>query len=76
MDRIVGYKKYSTCAGDTIDALAIDMYNDEGLAHRIIQFNPDYADVLVFDANIPLKLPVYDEDVSAGSSTLPPWRRE
>ncbi len=76
MDRIIGYKKYYTSTGDTFDVLALDMYNDEGLAHRIIQFNPDYADVIVFDAGIPLKLPVYDEDVSSNTETLPPWRRE
>ena len=33
---------YKTRAGDTFDALALTMYNDERLADRIIRFNPDH----------------------------------
>lgn len=74
MDRISGYKRYYTREGDTFDALALAMYNEERLAHRIIQFNPDYADVIIFGPGVLLKLPVYDEDVSESVDTLPPWR--
>lgn len=74
MDRIIGYKKYYTHEGDTFDSLALAMYNEERLSHRIIRFNPDYADVIVFGPNVLLKLPVYDEDVSENVDTLPPWR--
>ena len=49
------------------------MYNDERLAWYIIQFNPDYADVIVFDANTPLRLPVVEN--AETPETLPPWRR-
>lgn len=49
------------------------MYGDERLAHRIIQFNPDTADVVVFGPNVELRLPIYE---SANTpETLPPWRR-
>ena len=58
-DRIIGYKTYTTREGDTFDALALAMYGEERLAHRIIKFNPDTADVVVFDT----------------PETLPPWRR-
>lgn len=74
MRRITGYKEYTTREGDTFDALALEMYGEETLAHYIIEFNPDYADVLIFDANVPLQLPIV-ENVET-PDTLPPWRRE
>lgn len=73
MRRVTGYKEYSTQDGDTFDALALQMYNEERLAHYIIEFNPDYADVLFFDANVKLRLPIV-ENVET-PDTLPPWRR-
>jgi phage tail protein X len=73
-DRIIGYKQYITAEGDTFDALALDMYGDEKLSSRIIEFNPDYADVIIFGGNIKLMLPVYDEDEAGSLDTLPPWR--
>lgn len=73
MHRVTGYKEYSTCEGDTFDALALEMYGEERLAHYIIGFNPDYADVLIFEANIPLRLPIVEE--SETPDTLPPWRK-
>lgn len=48
------------------------MYNEEKLAKYIIDFNPEHADVIVFDANVPLRLPIM-EDVET-PATLPPWR--
>ena len=73
MRRVTAYKEYTTREGDTFDALALDMYGEETLAHYIIEFNPDYADVLIFDANVALRLPIV-EDVET-PDTLPPWRR-
>lgn len=74
MYRVIGYKEYITREGDTFDMLSLEMYNEESLAHYIIEFNPDYADVLVFDANIKLRLPIV-ENVET-PDTLPPWRKE
>ena len=74
MRKVTGYKEYTTREGDTFDALALDMYGEETLAHYIIEFNPDYADVLIFDANVPLRLPIVEETETP--ETLPPWRRE
>lgn len=74
MLRITGYKEYTTREGDTFDALALSMYNDEGMSSVIIQFNPDYCDVIVFDAFVKLRLPVVDNTETAAS--LAPWRRE
>ena len=74
MRKIISYKKYMTRQGDTFDALALEMYGEETLAHYIIEFNPDYADVLIFEANVPLRLPIV-ENVET-PDTLPPWRRD
>lgn len=74
MRKVIAYKEYITREGDTFDALALEMYGEETLAHYIIEFNPDYADVLIFDANVALRLPIV-EDVET-PDTLPPWRRE
>ena len=59
MRRVTGYKDYTTREGDTFDALALEMYGEEMLAHYIVEFNPDYADVLIFDANVALRLPIH-----------------
>lgn len=74
MRKVTGYKEYTTRESDTFDALALEMYGEETLAHYIIEFNPDYADVLIFDANVALRLPIV-EDVET-PDTLPPWRRD
>ena len=73
MRRVTGYKQYTTREGDTFDALALAMYGEERLAHRIIQYNPDTADVVVFGPNVELRLPIYES--ADTPETLPPWRR-
>lgn len=72
MRRVTSYYEYTTQDGDTLDLLALDMYNDERLAHYIIEYNPDYADVIVFEGGVQLKLPVVEE--AETSETVPPWR--
>lgn len=74
MPNISGYKKYITVEGDTFDALALAAYNEETLAHYIIQANPEYCDTLIFDAGIELYIPIMDSTETP--DTLPPWRRE
>ncbi|WP_422447798.1 tail protein X [Thermoanaerobacterium sp. DL9XJH110] len=66
------YFEYITMQGDTFDMLALDAYNDEFKAHLIIQANPQYASVLVFDAGVKLKIPIIEQEAAA---TLPPWKR-
>lgn len=73
MRRVTGYKEYTTREGDTFDALALEMYGAETLSHYIIEFNPDYADVLIFEANVALRLPIVED--AELPDTLPPWRR-
>ncbi|MCX4322317.1 MAG: LysM domain-containing protein [Lachnospiraceae bacterium] len=73
MRRVISYYEYITQEGDTFDLLALDMYNDERLAHYIIEYNPDYSDVIVFEGGALLKLPVVE--AAETSETIPPWRR-
>ncbi|WP_342455051.1 tail protein X [Sedimentibacter acidaminivorans] len=66
------YYQYRTLESDTFDSIALDFYNDEFKATDIIKLNPHFADVILFEANIILKIPVLDTPTS---STLPPWKR-
>lgn len=66
------YIEYTTRLGDTFDELALQVYNNEKMASAIIAENPDYADVLIFEEEVTLRIPVFDE--SAAPETLAPWR--
>lgn len=66
-------KIHTTVAGDTFDILAITYFGNEKLASAIIRENPDYCDVLIFDAGIKLTIP--DAVSVVMPKTLPPWRR-
>lgn len=70
---IIGYNAYRTVQGDTFDLISLRQYNTEKNASYIIQANPDYTDVLIFDAGVELQVPVFGN--TATPSTLPPWRR-
>ena len=65
--------EYKTRAGDTFDELALQVYNNEKMAHHIIELNPDYADVIIFEESVALKIPIFDE--TEKPETLAPWRR-
>lgn len=67
-----GYIKYTTKQGDTFDMLAFKGYKDEFKSYLIIQANPQYADVLIFNAGVELRLPIIKREAS---TTLPPWKR-
>lgn len=68
----IEYIEYTTIQGDTFDILALDAYNDEFKAHLIIEDNPQYANVVVFDAGVKLKIRKIQQEAAA---TLPPWKR-
>lgn len=73
LEKPTEWKKYETREGDTFDSLAKEAYDDECMASLIIEENPDYADVLIFEAGTILFIPVYDTIVN--SEYLPPWRQ-
>ena len=64
---------YTTKEGDMFDMIALNFYNEEKMATTIIEANPDYADVVVFDADIELIIPIVQD--TEGIETKPPWRR-
>ena len=70
---VSAYINYQTRAGDTFDELALQVYNNEKMAHHIIEHNPDYADVVIFEESVALKIPIFDE--AETPETLAPWRR-
>lgn len=71
--RVTRFINYTTRQGDTFDALALSVYNEEKMASSIIAYNPDYADVIIFDADIQLRIPIFDSVETP--ATLPPWRQ-
>ena len=67
------YIEYVTRLGDTFDELAMQVYNDEKMASYIIAENPDYADVIIFEDMVTLRIPIFDGGNEP--ATLAPWRR-
>lgn len=70
---IKGYKTYMTKWGDAFDLLALKEYGEETLSKYIIEANPGYCDVLIFEESVPLLIP--ELDLTNTPATLPPWRR-
>ena len=70
---VSAFINYQTRVGDTFDELALQVYDNEKMAHHIIEHNPDYADVIIFEESVPLKIPVFEE--TQKPETLAPWRR-
>lgn len=68
----LGYYEYTTLQGDTFDMLALDFYDEESFASKIIEANPQYCKVIVFEQGIVLKIPIVEDSVP---ETLPPWKR-
>lgn len=68
------YLIYITKQGDTFDGIAFEFYTEEKLASLIIQANPRYSDILIFDANVELIIPIIPENDDTPGS-LPPWSR-
>ena len=67
------FYKYTTKEGDMFDMIALNFYNEEKMATTIIEAKPHYADVVVFDADIELIIPIVQD--TEGVETKPPWRR-
>lgn len=66
------YIEYTTTQGDTFDMLALRAYESEFMATVIIQANPQYADILIFNSGVNLKIPVISRQAA---TVLPPWKR-
>jgi len=64
--------QYETAQGETWDLISIDFYNTPYYVADLIAANPQYSNVLIFEAGIMLNIPILD---SAAPETLPPWKR-
>jgi phage tail protein X len=66
------FYNYITKEGDSFDMIALHYYNEEKLATYLIEANPDYSDVVIFDGGVNLLIPIIDDE--DGVETVPPWR--
>lgn len=75
MPNVTSWIEYDTQDGDTLDQIALEMYEDEHMADAILDLNPEYSGTIVFGAGERLRIPVYDdEEEEDAESILPPWR--
>jgi nucleoid-associated protein YgaU len=65
-------RSYTTTAGDTWDIIAHRIYGDEMRMTELLQANPTYLHVVVFDAGVTLQIP---EIETPAASVLPPWKQ-
>lgn len=63
---------YTTTQGDMWDNIAYKLYGSEAGLNTLLDANKQYADIVVFPANIVLQVPEY---TAPETSNLPPWRR-
>lgn len=64
---------YTTTAGDTWDALALDLLGNERYLDRLILANPAHAYLTRLPAGLVLTVPTVATPDTAPN--LPPWRR-
>ena len=64
--------QYTTNQGETWDSISQDFYNTPFKIKELIDCNTQYSDVLVFEANVKLNIPILDTEKS---NTLAPWKR-
>lgn len=65
-------EKYVTNQGDTWDMISLDFYGTPYRMKELIDCNPQYSDVLVFDDCYPLDIPILDEE---SADTLALWKQ-
>lgn len=53
---------YTTIQGDTWDMIAKKVYGDEMLLYLLMDYNPEYLHILVFDSDYILEVPPLNED--------------
>lgn len=66
-------KKYVASYGETWETISMDFYGTPYKIAELISCNPQYSDVLIFEENTELSIPIL-ESVSS-NATLAPWKR-
>lgn len=66
--------EYTTILGDTWNLIAYKMYNgQEGGMEKLIMANRELAEILVFPANVKIKVP---DEVITPPRLVPFWRKQ
>ncbi len=66
-------KKYVASYGETWESISMDFYGTPYKIAELISCNHEYSDVLIFEENTELNIPILENDT--GSETLAPWKR-
>lgn len=66
-------KKYTASCGETWESISMDFYGTPYKIAELISCNPKYSDVLVFEENTELNIPILEGVYE--SDTLAPWKR-
>ena len=65
-------EKYITSQGETWETISMDFYGTPFKVSDLIKCNPQHSNVLVFEGNIALDIPILQEDKA---ESLAPWKR-
>lgn len=69
---------YHCAAGESFDSIALRLYGHEKYAEDLMQANPGYCGLAVFDGGETLALPLLSIPVSnterAMANTIAPWK--
>lgn len=65
--------EYRTIQGDTWDSIAFAITGNERDMNLLIEANPEYSGVAVFNGGTILVIPEIDES-QLSVNTLPPWK--
>lgn len=69
-------KYYTTIQGDTWDIISYNVYGDETLFYLIMDYNPDYVDIVLFDSGYIIEvhdlenIDTFDDDVENDRGAL------
>lgn len=66
-------KKYTASYGETWESISMDFYGTPFKMAELISCNPGYSDVLMFEENVELSIPILE--TASQSDTLAPWKR-
>lgn len=64
---------YNVKQGQTWAGIAFELWTDEMLMWKLIEANPLYADIVIFNGGEVLRVPEIEETDS--KAALPPWRK-
>ena len=67
-------KKYIASYGETWESISMDFYGTPHKIAELISCNPQYSDILIFEENTELSIPILEADAS-DADTLAPWKR-